>query len=377
MLGGILMKLLEIVPKIYKFDTTKEFAKFFNVGKGDLILTNEFLYKPFLEKYSDGADTVFQEKYGAGEPSDQMINAIISDIGDKKYKRIIALGGGTVIDIAKLLRLKYTKDSLDIFDGKVPLIKDKELIIVPTTCGTGSEVTDVSVAELKSRHTKKGIAGDQLYADYAVLIPEVVKGLPYKFFVTSSVDALIHASESYLSPKATPYTEMFSIDAIKLILNGYINILKKGQDYRTEIIEDFVLGSNYAGIAFGNAGCGAVHALSYPIGGNYHVPHGEANYIFFTEILKTYVKKNPNGKIKIFNNLLYDILNCNQENVCEELSKVLDKLLPRKPLKEYGMKEKEIEIFTDQVIKGQQRLLVNNYEPLSRKDIIDIYKRLY
>ncbi len=269
-----------------------------------------------------------------------MINAIISDIGDKKYKRIIALGGGTVIDIAKLLRLKYTKDSLDIFDGKVPLIKDKELIIVPTTCGTGSEVTDVSVAELKSRHTKKGIAGDQLYADYAVLIPEVVKGLPYKFFVTSSVDALIHASESYLSPKATPYTEMFSIDAIKLILNGYINILKKGQDYRTEIIEDFVLGSNYAGIAFGNAGCGAVHALSYPIGGNYHVPHGEANYIFFTEILKTYVKKNPNGKIKIFNNLLSDILNCNQENVCEELSKVLDKLLPRKPLKEYGMKVK-------------------------------------
>lgn len=371
------MKLLQIVPEVYKFDSTKEFAEFFNVGKGDLILTNEFLYKPFLEKYIDGAYAVFQEKYGEGEPSDEMINKIIRNIGNKRYSRVIALGGGTVIDIAKLLRLRYTEDSLDLFEGKVPLVKDKKLIIVPTTCGTGSEVTNVSVAELKSKHTKKGIAGDQLYADYAVLIPEVVKGLPYKFFVTSSVDALIHASESYLSPKATSYTELFSIEAVKLILNGYIKILEKGQDYRTEIIDDFVMGSNYAGIAFGNAGCAAVHALSYPIGGNYHVPHGEANYLFFTEIFKTYVKKNPDGKIKKLNNLLAGILHCDQKNVYEDLSKVLDRLLPRKPLRKYGMKEKEIEIFTDEVIKGQQRLLVNNYEPLSREEIIDTYRNLY
>ncbi|MCH3964511.1 MAG: 4-hydroxybutyrate dehydrogenase [Clostridium sp.] len=371
------MKLLQVVPEIYKFDSTKEFVQFFNIGKGDLILTNEFLYKPFLEKYEKGAYVVFQEKYGNGEPSDEMINEIIRNIGDKKYDRVIALGGGTVIDISKLLGLKYTKDSLDLFDGKVPLVKDKKLIIVPTTCGTGSEVTNVSVAELKSKHTKKGIAGEQLYADYAVLIPEVVKGLPYKFFVTSSVDALIHASESYLSPKATPYTEIFSVEAIKLILNGYISILEKGQDYRTKIIEDFVLGSNYAGIAFGNAGCAAVHALSYPIGGNYHVPHGEANYLFFTEIFKTYIKKNPEGKIKKLNNLLSDILQCNEDSVYEELAKVLDKLLPRKPLREYGMKEEEIEIFTDEVIKRQQRLLVNSYEPFSRQDIVGTYKKLY
>lgn len=371
------MKLFQVVPEIYKFDSTKEFVEFFDIGKGDLVLTNEFLYKPFLEKYEKGAYVIFQEKYGTGEPSDEMIDKIIADIGDKKYNRVIALGGGTVIDIAKILRLKYTKKSLDIFDKKVPLTKNKKLIIVPTTCGTGSEVTNVSVAELKSKHTKKGIAGDQLYADYAVLIPEVVKGLPYKFFVTSSVDALIHASESYLSPKATPYTEMFSKEAINLILKGYMDILKNGKDYRTKIIEDFVLGSNYAGIAFGNAGCAAVHALSYPIGGNYHVPHGEANYLFFTDIFKTYMKKNPNGKIKKLNNTLAGILHCKEENVYEELAKVLDKLLPRKPLREYGMKEEEIEIFTDEVIKGQQRLLVNSYEPFSRQDIIETYKKLY
>jgi 4-hydroxybutyrate dehydrogenase len=371
------MKLLKIVPEIHKFDKAEEFMKFFNVGKGDYILTNEFLYKPFLEKFNNGADVVFQEKYGAGEPSDEMINAIIKDMKGKEYKRIIAVGGGSVIDIAKLLNVNYTSDSLDLFDGKVTLVKNKELIIVPTTCGTGSEVTNVSVAELKSRHTKKGIAADELYPDYAVLIPELVKGLPYKFFVTSSVDALIHASESYVSPKATPLTEIFSIKAIELILKGYIEILEKGKDHRTEIIENFVLGSNYAGIAFGNAGCGAVHALSYPLGGNYHVPHGEANYLFFTEIFKTYYKKNPEGKIKQLNKILSDILSCNTDSVYENLSKVLDKLLPRKPLREYGMKKEEIETFTDAVIDGQQRLLVNSCEPFSREDIINTYKSLY
>ncbi|WP_446897651.1 4-hydroxybutyrate dehydrogenase [Clostridium sp. LBM24168] len=374
------MKLLQVVPEIYKFDTTKEFAEFFKIGKGDLILTNEFLYEPFLEKYTEGADTIFREKYGSGEPSDQMINGIIRDIGDKKYDRVIALGGGTMIDISKILRLKYTENSIDLFEGKVPLVKNKKLIIVPTTCGTGSEVTNVSVAELKSKHTKKGIAADVLYPDYAVLIPEVVKGLPYRFFVTSSLDALIHACESYLSPRATPYTEMFSIEAIKLILNGYIEILQRGQDYRNKIIEDFLLGSNYAGIAFGNAGCATVHALSYPIGGTYHVPHGEANYMLFTEIFETYMKKNPNGKIKKLNAVLLDILDCSDKeyiDVYEELANVLDKLLPRKPLRTYGMKEEEIETFSDAVIKGQQRLLINSYEPFSREDIVNTYKKLY
>ena len=369
--------MFRLVPDIYKFDTAEEFMKSFHIGKGDCIVTNEFLYKPFLEKYDEGADSIFQEKYGAGEPSDEMINAIIKDIGDKRYNRIIAVGGGTVIDISKVLSLKYTDDSLDLFDGKVPLVKDKELIIVPTTCGTGSEVTNVSVAELKSKHTKKGIASDELYASHAVLVPEMVKGLPYKFFVTSSVDALIHATESYVSPKANPYTKMFSVKAIELILNGYIKIVDRGESYRTEIIDDFVLGSNYAGIAFGNAGCGAVHALSYPIGGNYHVPHGEANYLFFTEIFKTYYKKNPDGNIRNINKMLINILGCDGNNVYDSLSGLLDKLLPRKKLREYGMKKEEIEIFTDQVIEGQQRLLVNNYEPLSREDIINIYRRLY
>ncbi|AYD41102.1 iron-containing alcohol dehydrogenase [Clostridium fermenticellae] len=371
------MKLLEIKPQIHKFDTCREFAEFFNIGEGDFILTNEYIYKPSMGNLNLKADVVFQERYGSGEPSNVMINSIMSAMHGKSYKRIIAIGGGTVIDICKLLSLKCTDDALDLFEKRVPIVKDKELIIVPTTCGTGSEVTNVSIAEIKEKHTKMGLAVDELYANYAVLIPELVKGLPFKFFVTSSIDALIHAIESYVSPKANVYTELYSVRAIELILKGYMQILKKGEDYRTQIIEDFVIGSNYAGIAFGNAGVGAVHALSYPLGGSYHVPHGEANYQMFIEVFKTYYKKKPEGKIKNINRILANILNCDISNVYESLSNILDKLLARKPLREYGMKKEEIQSFTDSVISGQQRLLVNNYVPLSREEIVSIYKNLF
>lgn len=372
------MKLLSIKPQIHKFDTAKEFADFFNIGEGDFILAGESIYNHYFADLSLKADVLFQKKYGAGEPSDEMIDGILRDMKGKNYKRIFAVGGGSVIDIAKLLVIKGENTALDLFDKKVPMIKDKELIIVPTTAGTGSEVTNISIAEIKAKNTKMGLAIDELYADHAVLIPELVKELPFKFFVTSSIDALIHAIESYVSPRSNSYTELFSAKAMELILNGYLQIIEKGEEFRKEIIEDFLIASSYAGIAFGNTGVGAVHALSYPLGGSYHVPHGEANYEMFVEVFKVYNKKKPGGKIAEVNKLLAGILGVKgEENVYNALSKVLDSLLIRKPLKEYGMKEEEIEIFAESVIQGQQRLLANNYVPLSRKEIADIYRRLY
>jgi len=372
------MKLLQVKPQIHKFNHFQDFVEFFTIADGDFVLTNEFLYNSYMKGLNLNADFMFREKYGKGEPSDEMIDAIIRGMGGRDYRRIIAIGGGSVIDIAKLLVIKDATNALALFEKKIPLIKGRELIIVPTTCGTGSEVTNISIAEIKSKHTKMGLGVDELYPDYAVLIPELVKELPYKFFVTSSIDALIHAVESYVSPRSNSSTELFSVKAMELILRGYMDILDKGSEYRLEIIEDFLVGSNFAGIAFGNTGVGAVHALSYPLGGNYHVPHGEANYQFFIEVFKTYNQKNPNGKIKELNSILAGILKISDTSIIyDELSKVLDNLLARKPLKEYGMKEAEVEIFTDAVIEGQQRLLVNNYVPLSRNEICDIFKALY
>ena len=257
------------------------------------------------------------------------------------------------------------------------IVKDKELVLVPTTCGTGSEVTNIAILELKSRHTKLGLAVDEMYADSAVLVPELLKGLPFKFFATSSIDALIHALESSLSPKATSYTEMFGYQAIEMILNGYKEIAKNGEDARIPLLKDFLLASNYAGIAFGNAGCAAVHAMSYPLGGTYHVPHGEANYCLLIGVFKAYMEIDPNGKIRKMNRFIADILGCGEDVVYDELEKLLNKIIQCKPLHEYGVKEEELETFTDNVMEKQGRLMANNYVELSRDKVYEIYKKLY
>jgi 4-hydroxybutyrate dehydrogenase len=239
-------------------------------------------------------------------------------------------------------------------------------------------VTNVAIAELKSLHVKKGLAVDETYADIAVLIPETMKGLPYKVFTTSSVDALIHAVESFLSPKATPFTEIYSIEAIKMIMNGYKAMSEKGEDERFNLMKEFVLASNYAGIAFGNAGCGAVHALSYSIGGAFHVPHGEANYQFFTAVMKKYVAKVPNGKITQLTAIFADILGgANDPSIYEVLDGFLGKLIEKKPLKDYGMVEAQIDEFTKSTVDNQQRLLGNNYVALSDGELREIFAELY
>jgi len=277
------MLALRVVPKIYYFNTMSEFHEEFSLGEKDLLVTNEWMYTPYVEPLKIKTNILFQEKYGKGEPSDEMIDAMAKDMKAMKFERIVAFGGGTIVDICKILALDIPERSEDLFMGKVAPKKVKELVVVPTTCGTGSEVTNVAIAELKNLKIKKGIAVDETYADVAVLIPESLGGLPDYVFATSSIDALIHAIESYVSPKANPFTEMYSLKAIEIIMDGYKKILATGRSdaaARAPYLKDFMIASNYAGIAFGNAGVGAVHALSYSIGGAFHVPHGEANYQF-------------------------------------------------------------------------------------------------
>lgn len=374
---GSILKLFSLKPTIYKYETFKEFVDEYQITEDDFILTHEAIYNKFIEPLGIRAEAIFKGDYG-GEPSDEMIEKIVANQKKDNYIRIFAIGGGSVIDIGKILALKDCNKPTDLFEGKIPSTKNKELIAVPATCGTGSEVTNVSIAEIKSKQIKLGLANDNLLPDDAVLISELSTILPYNFFVFSSIDALIHAIESFVSPKANPFTEMYSIKATEIILKGYLEIIENGEEYRNKIMDEFLLASNYAGIAFGNAGVGAVHAMSYPLSGKYHVPHGEANYQFFTEVFKTYSRKNPTGKIKHLNVLIGDILNLDEDdNIYDELEDILSKLISKNKLREYGMKEEKIELFTDSVIKEQQRLLVNNYVPLTREDILNIYKNLY
>lgn len=370
------MKQFSVTPKITLLNTCDEFLKEFEIGADDLVITIEITWVTYFKDVQAGT-VIYIENYGLGEPTDEMIEAIIKDI-KKPYKRVVAIGGGTVLDCAKLFALKQVSPVTDLFDKKIPAVKDKPLLLIPTTCGTGSEVTNISILEFKQRHTKFGLAVDELYADQAIVIPELLHKLPFKVFAASSIDALIHSVESYLSPKATPISQMFSVKAMQMILTGYRKIQAEGQGILISLLPDFCLASTLAGIAFGNAGCAAVHAMSYPLGAQFHVPHGESNYAMFTGVFKKYMEIDPDGAICDLNKIMADIIGCDVVSVYEEIEKLLNGcILQKRALHEYGMTEAMIEEFTDSVIANQQRLLGNNYVFLDRDALIDIYAKLF
>lgn len=366
-----------IKPHIFQFAACSDFCEHFKPGAQDLVITNEFIYKPYFERFNLPCHVLFQERYGAGEPSDEMVEAMYADVRALAYDRVIAIGGGTVIDIAKLFALRNTSPVVDLFDKKTEAVKTKAMILAPTTCGTGSEITNISILEFKSRQTKFGLAVDPLYADYAVLIPELLNGLPFKFFATSSIDAMIHAIESWLSPKSSTYTRIFAEKAIELIVRGYQTIIRDGQDARLPLLEDFLLASNYAGVSFSNAGNGAVHALSYPLGSKYHIPHGESNYALLMGVLRAYLALLPDGRIAQLTGLLARFLNCPVQSAYDELDALLSGILPRKPLREYGVTDQDLTDFTENVMTRQGRLMANNYTTLTRDDVLAVYKRMY
>ena len=375
------MKQILIRPEIQSYGTFREFAADYALGEGDVILTNEYIYHPIMAAENLKCGVIYQEKFGAGEPTDIMAEAILKEVKKYDARRIIAVGGGTIIDIAKVLVLEGGEDIDDMYDKMASLKKGKELIIVPTTCGTGSEVTNIAVLNRTKLGTKQGMVSSGMFADRAVLISEFLGSLPYKVFATSSIDALVHAVESYLNPAASVFSEMYSVRAIEMILAGYCRIAKEGQEAWKKDAEDYLIASCMAGIAFSNNGCGAVHAMAYAIGGKYHVPHGESNYQYFVPVLRWYEKKAPGGRL----DELKDILKKNMEaggfgrpdsdaSAVDLLGELLDRVLPAKKMREYGVVQEDIAPFAQSTVDNQQRLLKNSYVPLSREEIQAVYQ---
>lgn len=364
-----------IKPEIQTLDTVDELFETFQIGKDDLILTNEYVLMPHLGGIKPECTFLFQEKFGTGEPSDEMIDGILREANKRDYKRIFAVGGGTVIDIGKLMVFGPEYTCGELFEKGAALPKKRQLIAVPTTCGTGSEVTCISIAEIKAKHTKMGLAVEQLFPDRSVLIPALLKTIPYGVFAASSIDALIHAIESFISPKASICTKLFSEKAMGMILLGYKKVLASGEDAAViqNEMSEFLIASCFAGIAFANAGVGAVHATSYPLGANFHIPHGQANYLMFGAVMDAY-RKNGADMAEL-EGILGKILLTGK--VWDALRELLDGILTRKPLREYGMAEMQIGQFADSVLKTQQRLLVNNAAVLSQDDIETIYKACF
>lgn len=364
-----LSRLFRLHTEIYQEDDLLTCLTKLSLKKTDLIITNAFLLKSIKATNAVGNSVILNvDAYGLGEPKEEWVNEILCQSNLNEYQRVIAIGGGAVIDIAKLCVFGDGRNVQELYNDKLELTKKRELIVMPSTCGTGSEVTSVSVVEFSSIQSKLGLQIDALFCDKAVLISELLETLPYRIFVYTSIDAIAHAIESLLSPKANPYTDMFARSAIEGIIENFKAI--RGKNILPDDISKSLICSNMAGIAFSIAGCATMHALSFPLGANCHLAHGEAIYSVFEETLKYYQSK------QISLNKLENVLKplFEGKDLIEELCCLLSDVYPRPDLNLMDISEEDCVTWGMSVYENQQRLLINSPYSLNSNDLETIYK---
>lgn len=221
-----------------------------------------------------------------GNPSVETVDAAAALFAESGADFIVAFGGGSPLDVAKAVAVlaSYGGKITDYEGGgKVPG-PVVPMIAIPTTAGTGSEVTAFSVITDHSRDYKLTVASNYLLPEYAILDPELISTVPKGTAAACGIDAMIHALESYLSKAASPFSEMFSLRALELIGSAIRTYVEKRDD--SDAAEKMLLGSLFAGIAFSHARLGDVHAMSHPVSAFFDIPHGVANAILLPAVVE-------------------------------------------------------------------------------------------
>jgi alcohol dehydrogenase class IV len=228
--------------------------------------------------------TVFDEV--EADPPSHIIERAIGLCRDNEIELVASIGGGSALDTAKLVAyLAKTPDRLDDIYG-VGLAKGERLplLLVPTTAGTGSEVTPIAIVTTPTTE-KKGVVSPRLLPDWAILDPELTLGLPAHVTAATGIDAMVHAIEAYTSKhKKNPMSDQLARQALSLLSGNVRTVCSNGSNL--EARSQMLLGSMLAGMAFANAPVAAVHALAYPIGAIFHVPHGLSNALVLTQVLR-------------------------------------------------------------------------------------------
>lgn len=373
------MELFCVKPKVHMVDTFAEFAEEFSLCETDLLLTEQIMYDLFAKPLQLPCHLILKDTYDRGEPNDETIDRILLDIKDWDIKRIIAMGGGSVIDIGKILTIKDCYPVDDVINGKTARIPEKDLVILPTTCGTGSEVTYGGIVTVKATGLKMAIIDERLTASHAVLIPELIAGLPYKIFVHCSVDALAHSMEAFVSAtRGNEFARAVGARSISLLLEGYVDIYLNGPDYRQKLLKNYSIASCLGGMAVNNGGAGPVHALAYPLGEKYKMSHGESIYQFLGPVFNLY-RQHSDGAVLQELTALIDkplrragLFTAASESF-SQMEALLHSICPLRSLGEAGMTQADVEPFVENIFANKQRLLAASYIPFTPEMAKAIY----
>ena len=292
---------------------------------------------------------------------------------------ILSIGGGSVLDAAKLFAVRLTNEEpLRQWLG-VDLIKQPgvPLVLVPTTAGTGSEVTPNAIVTLPDEELKVGIVSRHLLPQLVILDATLTVGLPKPITAATGMDAFIHALESYISTKANPISDMYAMESMRLIGANLIEAYRNGQLLPAR--QAMLLGSMYGGLALTAAGTAAVHALAYPLGGMFNITHGVANSMLLPHVMAF----NRDAIVPRLATVAHALALARHDDSEQAAA---DKLLAAlrewtavleipQDLRSFGVSEEHLEPLAVAASKVK-RLLGNNPKVLSHDDIKAIYQRL-
>ena len=315
------------------------------------------------------------------DPPAQMILTAVVKATAAGTTGVLGFGGGSSLDTAKLVALlapgrQQLADVFGVGNAKGPRLP---MILVPTTSGTGSEVTPISIVTT-GENEKMGVVSPVILPDVALLDPELTLGLPPHVTAATGIDAMVHAIEAYASrnANANPVSRALAKEALALLGGAIETAVHDGANL--EARSAMLLGSMLAGQAFANSPVAAVHALAYPLGGHFHIPHGLSNALVLPHVLRFNCKTAPDAYVDIAPIAFPDLARLEGQARAEAFCDALEALSQRcnlpPRLRDAGVPEAILPTLARDAMK-QTRLLPNNPRPVTEPDALEIYRRAF
>ena len=366
---------------IFRAGATKELGDFAKGGfKRPILLTDKGLIaaglvEPAVESLEAAGLTVLLFDDVAADPPAAKVKQAVDIARAHGADSVIGLGGGSSMDTAKVVSvlLNSARTLEDIYGTDMVTEKRAPLILCPTTSGTGSEVTPISVIT-KEDDTKIGVVDNALYPDVAVLDPALTLGLPRNATAATGVDAMVHAIEAYTNiHRKNPVSDALAREALRLLSSNIVTACEKPGD--ADARAAMMLGSMLAGQAFANSPVAAVHAMAYPLGGIFHVPHGLSNALMLEPVLRFNAPNADHLYAELADIIAPGPIGSDAQK-CDAFIKriveVVEATGVERRLSQVGVSHNDLPRMAEDALKGQ-RLLVNNPRPVTYDDALAMY----